>query len=97
MVESDEISTTSLLIKTINEHQIIIQKIVEHLDSSVDKMDLQRIAHKNEPKKEPNVTFTLLSDEIKVLEGHLESYKKKLIELETTIKILKNNGNSNSN
>jgi hypothetical protein len=91
MSDEGKISTVDLIIKVIDEHEGIFASLVNHLDSSIDRMDLQRVKAKVKTEKEENIRIVFLENKIKERENQLEIYEKKLMELEKMLLNLKNN------
>ncbi|MDQ1279158.1 MAG: hypothetical protein QG670_418 [Thermoproteota archaeon] len=91
MDETERVDTIDLIIRVLREHERTFDSLVKHLDSSVDRMDIQRIEAKLHTEKLDNDKIETLVTRIKELENQLEKYKEKIEELEKqTIKI-KNN------
>jgi chaperonin cofactor prefoldin len=91
MSEEDRIGTIDLIIDVLREHERTFDSLFNHLDSSIDRMDMQRIEAKLKTEKEENEKIETLVDRIAELENRIEKYKERIEKLEKQIIRIKNN------
>ena len=91
MSEEDRIGTIDLIIDVLREHERTFDSLFNHLDSSIDRMDMQRIEAKLKTEKEENEKIEILVFKIAELENQIEKYKEKIEALETQTITLKIN------
>ena len=91
MSDTDRITTMDIIIKVIDEHEGVFASLVNHLDSSIDRMDIQRIEGKLETKQEKNIKILSLEKTIKELESQIRRYERKIKEFEKNLEKLRNN------
>jgi multidrug resistance efflux pump len=82
MSEIGRIGTVELIIKVLTEHEHTFDSLLAHLDSSIDRIDIQRIEAKLKTEKEENENITVLVSRIADLEKQIEKYQSKIHQLE---------------
>jgi predicted RNase H-like nuclease (RuvC/YqgF family) len=91
MGEVGRIATVDLIIEVLREHERTFDSLVHHLDSSIDRIDMQRIEAKLKTEKEENEKIEILVFKIAELENQIEKYKEKIEALEAQTITLKIN------
>jgi cell division protein FtsB len=95
MGEEGRIGTVDLIIRVLTEHEHTFNLLLTHLDSSIDRIDVQRVEAKLKTETQENTNILLLVARIADLEKQIEKYKSKIKQLEIqTIKI-RDNANDN--
>lgn len=94
MSGSERVDTIDLIIRILREHEKTFDSLVKHLDSSIDRMDIQRIEAKLQTEKTESEKIEILENKIRELENQINRYKEKVEELETQTIRLKNNSNN---
>jgi hypothetical protein len=82
MGETERIDIIDLIIRVLREHEHTFDSLIKHLDSSVDRIDIQRIETKLQTEKTESEKVEMLEDKIKELENQNNKYKEKIEELE---------------
>jgi cell division protein FtsB len=91
MGEEGRIGTVDLIIRVLTEHEHTFNLLLTHLDSSIDRIDVQRVEAKLKTETQENTNILLLVARIADLEKQIEKYKSKIKQLEIqTIKIRDN-------
>ena len=96
MSEEGRIGTVDLIIRVLNEHEHTFNVLLNHLDSSIDRIDVQRVEAKLKTETQENTNSQLLVAKIADLEKQIGKYKSKIKQLEIeTIKMRDNANNDN--
>ena len=91
MSEVGRVGTVDLIIEVLREHERTFDSLVHHLDSSIDRLDMQRIEAKLKTEKEENEKIEALVFRIAELENQIERYKERIEGLEKQTIRIKNN------
>jgi hypothetical protein len=90
MSEVGRVGTVDLIIEVLREHERTFDSLFNHLDSSIDRMDMQRIEAKLKTEKEENEKIEALVFRIAELEEQIKRYKERIGGLETQTMRIKN-------
>ena len=98
MSDEGRIGTVDLIIRVLTEHEHTFNVLLNHLDSSIDRIDVQRIEAKLKNEQQESDNMLLLMARIADLEKQIEKYKAKIKQLELqTIKIRENTNHNTEN
>ena len=96
MSEEGRMGTVDLIISVLLEHERTFDSLLNHLDSSIDRMDIKSLEAKLKTEKQENEKIIVLMRKIAELEDQIDRYKKKIEGLEGQTIQLKNNVNKNT-
>jgi peptidoglycan hydrolase CwlO-like protein len=79
-----------LIIEVLREHERIFDTLLNHLDTSIDRMDIKRIEVMLEKENLENEKIEVLVEKIAELENQIDRYKSRIEEIESIPASLKN-------
>jgi len=88
--------TVDLIIAVLREHERTLDSLLNHLDTSIDRMDIKRIEAKLEVENQESEKIDILVEKIAELEKQIERYKMRIDGLEGQTISLKNKSRLNT-
>ncbi len=75
--------TVDLIIEVLRENERIFDSLLNHLDTSIDRMDIKRIEVMLEKESQESEKIEILKEKIAELENQIERYKAKIEKIES--------------
>ena len=75
--------TVDLILEVLREHERIFDSLLNHLDTSIDRMDIKRIEVMLEKESQESEKIEILRDKFAELENQIEKYKARIEEIES--------------